>query len=70
MSLLTLEKHEIENISAMLAQLDTQINQEDLTDEFVALGCMLTCSNTCDSSCEGGCGGSCTGGCSGSVTIG
>jgi len=70
MSTLLLEKNEVINLNAMLAELDGQIQQQDLVDEHIALGCMLTCSNTCDGSCESGCYGSCTGGCTDGLTVG
>ena len=70
MSTLTLELNELSNLNTMLAELDTQINHNDLVDDHVALGCMLTCSNTCDGTCEGGCAGDCTGGCERNLTIG
>ena len=70
MSVLTLEKNELADLNSMLAELDLQINHNELMDDTIALGCMLTCSNTCDGTCEGGCTGDCEGGCSGNLTVG
>ena len=70
MKTLMLEKTELKSLDVMLAELDMQINREDLVDNFVADGCMFSCTDTCEGDCDGGCRGSCTGGCSGGVTIG